>query len=789
MPVPRRGPVAEPDACQLLGAAPLRARGACWPSGRAPSGCRRRRRDGPATQFLALALLLVARRCAGRLARRTRAACTLGLALDRADRLLPVARAAAAAARCFGIAAMLRARAGRRAAAGERGRTASEPWFDYKAFAEGLGPDAPVRFDWGHSYGPITWPRERRARFCASHRGGRPTGRSPASTTSTARRGPSAAPTGAGATSARVRPLRADWQGAGTWRIRSASTLRRIATDDVIGAGPRSADRTPRSTVRPSGRRAGSGASRRRCAAATPTRVQRLVPPVPRAARHRRPALDARPSRSSSSLTIPTATERPLPSRRAGRRAARRRMPAEASELRSAADCGRTSASPRSSPFGRAARSRSRRSETLVRSQRAAPRRCASRPDTPGRRRASQKRPRCGSRGRRTSTSPTVDRYLHDGFSVRRDAGPGVAGLGRRSTGSCSRRKSGYCQHFSGGNGAACCGWAACPPASRSGFSPGGCSERRRRVDRARHATRTRGSRSRFDGSRPGSRSTRPTPAATPAPVADRGARAPRRVRRVRGRRRRAAPAGGSLPRTGGVRPGPARRRRTARPAAASGASAAGGARRMGGRVRGGRGRASTALGGVDRAALAAATESAGRRGPRRSTARSPSWRPRCVDRPPGRRQHDAAAARAAARADAGGRRLPARAARRPLRAGRAAADAARAAGVAARAGERRRAARAAARDLGAAALARVDGDPRRSARRDRAARRRLCASAGERRPARLLAHLRQDPLQPRLDRRVDVRHRRADRRMALGDQRVHLMGDGAVAPGAPRRP
>ena len=42
------------------------------------------------------------------------------------------------------------------AAAADRG----EPWFDYQAFAEGLGPKDPVRFDWGHGdYGPITWSR------------------------------------------------------------------------------------------------------------------------------------------------------------------------------------------------------------------------------------------------------------------------------------------------------------------------------------------------------------------------------------------------------------------------------------------------------------------------------------------------------------------------------------------------------------------------------------------------------------------------------------------------------
>jgi transglutaminase-like putative cysteine protease len=42
------------------------------------------------------------------------------------------------------------------AAVADRG----EPWFDYRAFAEGLGPDDPVRFSWNQSYGPITWPRD-----------------------------------------------------------------------------------------------------------------------------------------------------------------------------------------------------------------------------------------------------------------------------------------------------------------------------------------------------------------------------------------------------------------------------------------------------------------------------------------------------------------------------------------------------------------------------------------------------------------------------------------------------
>lgn len=34
-----------------------------------------------------------------------------------------------------------------------------EAWWDYRSFAESLGPQDPIRFDWNHDYGPITWPR------------------------------------------------------------------------------------------------------------------------------------------------------------------------------------------------------------------------------------------------------------------------------------------------------------------------------------------------------------------------------------------------------------------------------------------------------------------------------------------------------------------------------------------------------------------------------------------------------------------------------------------------------
>jgi transglutaminase-like putative cysteine protease len=40
-----------------------------------------------------------------------------------------------------------------------------QPWFDYRSFADGLGPVHPERFSWDHDYGPIAWPRDGRELF------------------------------------------------------------------------------------------------------------------------------------------------------------------------------------------------------------------------------------------------------------------------------------------------------------------------------------------------------------------------------------------------------------------------------------------------------------------------------------------------------------------------------------------------------------------------------------------------------------------------------------------------
>ena len=145
-------------ALQLLGGALLltvAALLACWPRARGARGY----------PFLALAALLVLVVSPVVSLGGTRPL-LLGVALAGADRLLPVARAAAAAARASASRALLGvALAGALplAAVADRG----EPWFDYKAFAEGLGPDDPVRFRGRSSTGRSTG-RATATRSCAS---------------------------------------------------------------------------------------------------------------------------------------------------------------------------------------------------------------------------------------------------------------------------------------------------------------------------------------------------------------------------------------------------------------------------------------------------------------------------------------------------------------------------------------------------------------------------------------------------------------------------------------------
>ena len=71
-----------------------------------------------------------------------------------------------------------------------------------------------------------------------------------------------------------------------------------------------------------------------------------------------------------------------------------------------------------------------------------------------------------------------VNRYLQDGFTLRRGPGPGAARAARRSTGSCSTRRAATAS-TSPARWRCCCGWAAIPARVVTGFSPGGYSKRK----------------------------------------------------------------------------------------------------------------------------------------------------------------------------------------------------------------------------------------------------------------------------------------------------------------------
>ena len=173
------------------------------------------------------------------------------------------------------------------AAVADRG----EPWFDYRAFAESLGPDDPVSFSWTQSYGPISWPRDGNEVMRVS-------AREPHYWKArnldvfdrlawTARRDPTPEqddePWGAS--------VPQDWRDRPAWTTTISVSVRRMRTRDVIGAGTILQVRdASRDTLRacppaPGTRRAG-------CAAATPTRSRSTTRSRPRRCSARpRPAI------------------------------------------------------------------------------------------------------------------------------------------------------------------------------------------------------------------------------------------------------------------------------------------------------------------------------------------------------------------------------------------------------------------------------------------------------------------------------------------------------------------
>jgi transglutaminase-like putative cysteine protease len=125
-----------------------------------------------------------------------------------------------------------------------------EPWFDYKAFAENLGPDDPVRFSWAQDYGPIDWPRDGNEVM-------RVTSDEPyywKAANLEEFDGRTWLDAGAGGFAADPESeLRDDWRDRPGWRRSVHVSLRRIDTADVIAPGTIMGIRDATSSVRPSG--------------------------------------------------------------------------------------------------------------------------------------------------------------------------------------------------------------------------------------------------------------------------------------------------------------------------------------------------------------------------------------------------------------------------------------------------------------------------------------------------------------------------------------------------------
>ena len=559
-----------------------------------------------------------------------------------------------------------------------------QPWFDYKAFAESLGPDDPVQFNWNHTYGDITWPRDGAEVLRVDTR--RPSYWKVANLDDfdgEAWVDDGTAKVGA---STPAFDLPDDWRSHAAWRDTLRVTLRRIETDTVIGAGTTLAVRDTSRTVVP-GDDPGLWSSTTTFRGGDSYSVQAYTPRPD--AEQLAEASTGDDPRQAAELHMTVPTEVTLPRAVRGESDAASET-GQASELRSL----RLRADVRFSPFSPLGRDQHPYAafQTLVRDNDGA---------TALRRSPYAGTWRLAKRLMRESRTPyeyvtNVDRYLHDGF--RYDETPDPVSSGRATLdGFLLETKSGYCQHFSGAM-ALLLRMGGVPARVVTGFSPGGYSERK-------HAWIVRDTDAHswveawFDGL--GWVTFDPTPSATPARSQIAALDRPDEDDDSGG-----TPAGGdsggSAPRTGGVRAGPARQPRGPDH------------RRLGIR-RGGRGRRRLVVvrGGRRGAALARRLGRAARPPPEHGPGGGAGPRDRRAGggaaadrRPAGIGEHHALPARAAGRPVARRGRLPARAAERALRAERGAADVARAAGAAARAGPGAGCAREAAGAVRAAAVA-----------------------------------------------------------------------------------
>jgi transglutaminase-like putative cysteine protease len=134
------------------------------------------------------------------------------------------------------------------AAAADRG----EPWFDYRSFAESLGPDDPVRFSWTQSYGPIDWPRDGNEVMRVVS--GEPLywkARNLDVFNGIAWQVTQTPPDDADANAPYAADLPADWRSRPNWDEEVEFQIRRVRTTDVFGAGTIVNVKEESRTVRP----------------------------------------------------------------------------------------------------------------------------------------------------------------------------------------------------------------------------------------------------------------------------------------------------------------------------------------------------------------------------------------------------------------------------------------------------------------------------------------------------------------------------------------------------------
>jgi protein-glutamine gamma-glutamyltransferase len=342
-----------------------------------------------------------------------------------------------------------------------------DPWFDYKAFAERLGPDEPLSFDWGHSYGPITWPRDGAEVLRVDAR--RPSYWKVADLDDFD--GDTWVDTGSdrfGQADPSL-DLANAWEARPAWNQTVRVTLRRIETSTVIAPGTTLSVEDTGRPVQPSGE-PGMWRSDIPLRGGDSYTAKAYVPkPSPAQLTESTSGADGRQSRDLD-LVIPTETEAPLPPglEGAGDAAA---QPSDSRELRRL----RLRAQVRFPPFeplGRAAHPFAS-FQTLVRSN-----------DGDKALRASPYAAtwRLAKQLMRESRTPydyvaAVNRYLQDGFTY--DETPDPVSPGRATLdGFLFETKSGYCQHFSGAM-AILLRMGGIPARVVTGFSPGGYSQRK----------------------------------------------------------------------------------------------------------------------------------------------------------------------------------------------------------------------------------------------------------------------------------------------------------------------